>query len=253
MSSLPQAHYIEAHLAVKVVIIHPSSVNHRRREMPKDGGDHPHIEKQIVAYAEKRQNMSTGQSGEKYLVGTTRLDPLTYILFGAYRIAVTQRGLECDEWLPVIGRPEVLDDLERMKVMVEDCMLRVFQGIIASRQRKAHLNKKPLTYAEGREDESGDEDEDDLTNVPLTDTEMRELDLMTMDLVRILNHYSTYRVAMQSQSNSRPGTPMDSPALMSSRLPYSPYSGSRSGHSTPYNIGSAYSSRPSTPSRLSRP
>ncbi|RPD82542.1 P-loop containing nucleoside triphosphate hydrolase protein [Lentinus tigrinus ALCF2SS1-7] len=238
----------------KVVIIHPSSVNHRKREMPKDGGDHPHLEKQIVAYAEKRQNISAGQSGEKYLVGTTRLDPLTYVLFGAYRIAVTQRGLECDEWLPIIGRPDVLDDLERLKVMLEDCMLRVFQGIIASRQRKAHQNKKPLTYDEGREDESGDEDEDDLTNVPMTDTEMKELDLMTMDLVRILNHYSTYRVAMQSQSNSRPGTPMDSPALMSSRLPYTPYSsGSRSGYSTPYNMGPAYSSRPSTPSRLSRP
>ncbi|KAI0724564.1 P-loop containing nucleoside triphosphate hydrolase protein [Cerioporus squamosus] len=238
----------------KVVIIHPSSVNHRKREMPNNGSDHPHIEKQIVAYAEKRQNISTGHGGEKYLVGTTRLDPLTYILFGAYRIAVTQRGLECDEWLPVIGRPDVLDDLERLKVMMEDCMLRVFQGIIANRQRKAHFNKKPLTYDEGREDESGDEEEDDLTNVPLTDTETKELDLMTMDLVRILNHYSSYRVAMQSRSNSRPGTPMDSPSLMSSRLPFTPHSGgSRSGYSTPYHIGSAYSSRPSTPSRLSRP
>ncbi|RDX55851.1 P-loop containing nucleoside triphosphate hydrolase protein [Lentinus brumalis] len=236
----------------KVVIIHPSSVNHRKREMPH-GGDHPHIEKQIVAYAEKRQNISTSQGGEKYLVATTRLDPLTYILFGAYRIAVTQRGLECDEWLPVIGRPDVLDDLERLKVMMEDCMLRVFQGIIATRQRKAQFQKKPLTYEEGREDESGDEEEDDLTNVPLTDTEMKDLDLMTMDLVRILKHYSSYRVAIQSRSNSRPGTPMDSPSLLSSRLPFTPYSGgSRSGYSTPHHVGSAYSSRPSTPSRLSR-
>ena len=218
--------------------------------MPKDNPDQPHIEKQIVAYAEKRQNITTSQNAEKYLVGTTRLDPLTYILFGAYRISVTHRGLECDEWLPVIGRMDVLDDLERLKVMMEQCMLRVFQGIIASRQRKAQHNRKPLTCDGGREDESGDEDEDDLTSTPLTDTEIKELDLMTMDVVRILNHYSTYRVAMQSQSNSRPGTPMDSPSLASVRLP--PYSGTRSGYSTPYNIGSAFSSRPSTPSRLSR-
>ena len=234
----------------KTVIIHPSSVNHRKREMPKDGS--PHVEKQIVAYAEKRQNISTSANAEKYLVATTRLDPLTYVLFGAYRISVTSRGLECDDWLPIVGRTDVLDDLERLKVMMEDCMLRVFQGIMASRQRKAHQNRKPLTYAEGREDESGDEEEDDLRNVPLTDTEMKELDLMTMDVVRILNHYSTYRIAMQSQSNSRPGTPMDSPSLASVRLPYTPYSGNRSGYSTPYNIASAYSSRPSTPSRLSR-
>ena len=133
--------------------------------MAKDA-DHPHVEKHIVAYAEKRQNMSSGQNGEKYLVATTRLDPLTYILFGAYRISVTQRGLECDEWLPVIGRMDVLDDLERLKVMVEDCMLRVFQGIIASRQRKAQSNKKPLTYDGGREDESGDEEDDDEENIP---------------------------------------------------------------------------------------
>ena len=148
---------------------------------------------------------------------------------------------------------DVLDDLERLKVMMEDCMLRVFQGIIASRQRKAHQYKKPLTYDGGREDESGDEEEENLNNTPLSDTEVKELGLMTMDVVRILNHYSTYRVAMQSQSNSRPGTPMDSPSLASVRLPpYTPYSGSRSGYSTPYNIASAYSSRPSTPSRLPR-
>ncbi|KAI0361609.1 P-loop containing nucleoside triphosphate hydrolase protein [Trametes cingulata] len=232
----------------KVVIIHPSSVNHRKKEMPQN--DRPHLEKQIIAYMEKRQNISTSQNAEKYLVATTRLDPLTYILFGAYRISVTSRGLECDGWLPVIGRMNVLDDLERLKVMMEDCLLRVFQGIIATRQRKAQQYKKPLTYDEGREDESGDEGDEDLTNVPLSDTEMKELDLMTMDLVRILNHYSTFRVAMQSQSNSRPGTPMDSPSLLSSRLPS--FSGSRSGYSTPYGIGSAYSSRPSTPSRLSR-
>ena len=218
--------------------------------MPKDGA--PFVEKQLIAYAEKRQNISTGPNAEKYLVATTRLDPLTYVLFGAYRISVTSRGLECDEWLPVVGSIDVLDDLERLKVMMEDSMLRVFQGIIASRQRKAHQYKKPLTYAEGREDESGDEDEDDLTNVPLTDTEIKELDLMTRDVVRILNRYSTYRAAMQSKPNSRPGTPMDSPSLASVRLPYTPHSGSRSGYSTPYNIASAYSSRPSTPSRLSR-
>ncbi|KAH9944377.1 P-loop containing nucleoside triphosphate hydrolase protein [Epithele typhae] len=223
----------------KVVIVHPSSVNHRKRDMPKDSGDHPHMERQIIAYAEKRQNISTAQkNSEKYIVNTTRLDPLTYVLFGAFRIAVTQRGLECDEWLPIIGAVDVLDDLERVKVMMEDCMLRVFQGLIASRQRKAQQNRRPLTG--------------ELSNTPLSDTEVKELDLMTMDIVRILNHYTKYRAATQSETNSRPGTPMASPSFGSSRLPYSPYSGSRSGHSTPYNIASAYSSRPSTPSRLSR-
>ncbi|KAI0778196.1 P-loop containing nucleoside triphosphate hydrolase protein [Trametes elegans] len=232
----------------KAVIMHPSSVNHRKKD--PSSLDVMHQERHIIAYGEKRQNISGGHSGEKYLVTTTRLDPLTYVLFGAYRISVTSRGLECDGWLPIVGSMDVLDDIERLKTTMEACMLRVFQGIMANRQRKARQYKKPLTYDEGREDESGDEDDDDLTDVPLSETEIKELDLMTMDIVRILNHYSSYRVAMQSQTNSRPGTPMDSPSLASARLPS--YSGSRSGYSTPYNIGSAYSSRPSTPSRLSR-
>ncbi|KAJ2972677.1 hypothetical protein NUW54_g12212 [Trametes sanguinea] len=148
-----------------VVIIHPSSVNHRKKDMPQSG---PIVEKQIIAYMEKRQNISTSQNAEKYLVATTRLDPLTYVLFGAYKISVTSRGLECDGWLPIIGRMDVLDDLERLKVMMEDCMLRVYQGLLASRQRKAQQFKRPLRYEEGREDESGDEGDDDLTNVPLS-------------------------------------------------------------------------------------
>ncbi|CDO71572.1 hypothetical protein BN946_scf184911.g42 [Trametes cinnabarina] len=232
----------------KTVLVHPSSVNHRKKEMPQNG---PNIEKQIIAYMEKRQNISANQNAEKYLVATTRLDPLTYVLFGAYKIAVNARGLECDGWLPIVGRMNVLDDLERLKVMLEDCMLRVYQGLLASRQQRAQQYKRPLTYEDGREDESGDEGDDDLTNVPLSNMEMKELDLMTMDLVRILNHYSTYRIAMQSRNNSRPGTPMESPAFSSVRLPS--FSGQRSGYSTPYTgMASAYSSRPSTPSRLSR-
>ena len=243
--------WLPTRIILQTVIVHPSSVNHRKRDSSKFGNE-SRLEKHIVAYMEKRQTISSSHSGEKYIIGTTRLDPLTYVLFGAHRISVTERGLECDEWLPIIGRMEVLDDLERLKVMMEDCMLRVFQGLIASRQRRAHRNRRPLTYDGGREDESGDE-EDDLSDTPLSDTEIKDLGLMTMDVVRILNHYSRYRAAMQSQSNSRPGTPMDSPSLASARLPpYTPYSGPRSGQSTPYNIGSAYSSRPSTPSRLSR-
>jgi hypothetical protein len=57
---------------------------------------------------------------------------------------------------------------------------------------------------------------------------------------------------VHSRTNSRPATPMDSPGYSNARLP--PFgSSNRSGASTPRGMRSAYSSRPGTPSRLSRP
>ncbi|KAH9937690.1 P-loop containing nucleoside triphosphate hydrolase protein [Fomitopsis serialis] len=221
------------------VFIHPSSVNHRKRERPESEDPHSAAtEKQIIAYAEKRQNLTSGQSNpEMYLVTTSRLDPLTYILFGAHNIEVTFL-------VPIIGRQDALDDLERLKRLMEACMLRVFEGIIAGKS-KPNARRMPQRH-DVHEDESGDED-DNPQDRSLSGMEVKELDVMTRDIVRILNEYSTYRVAMQSQHNSRPATPMDSPVWGNSRLP-----GTRSGYSTPaYNMGSAYNSRPSTPSRLS--
>ncbi|GBE77943.1 P-loop containing nucleoside triphosphate hydrolase protein [Sparassis latifolia] len=232
----------------KSVFIHPSSVNHRKRETLEQDGNTAVTEKQIIAYAEKRQNMSTGSSNpQKFLVTTTRLDPLTYILFGAYDIEVVARGLECDGWLPVIGRQDALDDVERLKTLMESCMLRVFEGIVAG---KTQQGRRALPErSDNHEDESGDEDDNDKV-LPLSDVEIKELDLMTRDIVRVLDRYNDYRIATQSRHNSRPATPMDSPSSVSGRLP--PFSGSRSGYSTPYNMTSSYNTRPSTPSQLSR-
>lgn len=204
------------------------------------------MEKQILAYAEKRQNLSAAgatSNAQKLLVGTTRLDPLTYILFGAHRLEVTQRGLDCDEWLAIVGNVEVMDDIERLKVMMESCMLRVFQGITKLRA------KRFVPRLEGKEDESGDEDDDNVADQPLSNAEIKELDFLTQDIVGILNNYSSYRVATQSRQNSRPATPVDSPYWSPGMLP-----GSRSGYSTPRYMStsgaSAFHSRPSTPSRL---
>lgn len=237
----------------KATIIHPSSVNHRKRDPIDDsaaqGG---HVDKQIIAFAEKRQNISmagsSSSSAQMSLVTTTKLDPMTYVLFGAYRIAVTERGLECDDWLPIIGNIYALDDIQQLKTMMEGCMSRVFEGIVMNRRRHPR-NAIPVA---SREEESGDEDEDATASkdYSLSPAEVKQLDLMTRDIVGILNRYAEERAATQSRSNSRPATPMASPSFGSVRLPSL---GSRSGQSTPYGMRSAYNSRPSTPSRLSRP
>ena len=227
----------------QMVFIHPSSVNNRRRVGPESEYNTP-AERQLIAFAEKRQNLSTGNANAQiFLMNTTRLDPLTYILFGAYRTEVTRRGLECDDWLPVVGDPSVLDDLDRLKGLMEACMLRVFHGITQMRKQGRVPPREAF-----KEDESEDEDED-MSDKPLTRAEIKELDDVTHHVVRLLNDYSHFRVANQSRRNSRPGTPMGSP-FSSNRQLYS--AGTRSGYSTPKTGGMAFLSRPGTPSRLSR-
>jgi len=226
-----------------MTFIHPSSVNHRKHiRSSEDDTSLLQGEKQIYAYGEKRQNLTiAGQTPQMYLINTTRLDPMTYLLFGANDIQVTERGLECDEWLPIAGNLDVLDDLQYLKTMMEACMLRVFEGIHMSKMRAgSHLAGMPA-----REDEAGEEMlSDDLS---LSPRELSDLDSITRDIVQILNRYSHERMSTQSAASSRNATPMASPAFSTSRLP-----GSRSGYSTPFGVGSAYNSRPGTPSRLSR-
>jgi len=230
----------------KMTFMHPSSVNHRKLD-PNDK-EALYGEKQLYAFAEKRQNLSTGtpsSSATTFLVTTTRLDPMTYVLFGAYEIEVTERGLDCDGWLPVVGNIDGLDDIQRLKALMEACMLRVFEGIVMGRQRRHWRDMIPVLPRE----EAESDDDDPRKDYSLSSEEVRELDLLTRDIVRILNRYSEERIATQSQHNSRPGTPVDSPAFASLKLPSV---GSRSGYPTPYNVGSAYNSRSGTPSRLSR-
>ena len=122
------------------------------------------------------------------------MDPITYILFGAHNIKVYRRGLECDGWLPIYGNMNTLDDLQRLKGYMDQSMLRVFEGIIHAQAAKRQRRSGPVTlYRDQQEDESGDEDDGEAPSA-LTATEIRELDLMTRDLTRILIDYDNYRL-----------------------------------------------------------
>lgn len=228
-------------------MIHPSSVNHRKRDVIDDS--QPTVEKQLYAYTEMRRNLAGGGPAQTYLLNTTKLDPMTYMLFGAHNLEVVDRGLECDNWLPIIGErgSGALDDIQRLKTIMEACMLRVFEGITMSRRHRSRQTLPTLP----REEES--ESEDDSTrgsNYSLSKQEIKELDKLTRNVVNILNRYSDERIASQSRHNSRPGTPVaspiGSPLLHSMRLP-------GSGYSTPgHGYGQNFHSRPGTPSRLRR-
>ncbi|KAH8100720.1 P-loop containing nucleoside triphosphate hydrolase protein [Cristinia sonorae] len=259
----------------KIVLIHPSSVNSARNTSDDakmqflDYDNFGRVEKQLIAFVEKRQNLSSGAtsgSAQKFIVNTTYIDPLTYILFGAYHLQVIHRGIICDDWLPIVGRMDTLGDVERLKTLMEACILRVFQGITLghANNRRGGRRHVPISRREEREEESGDEDEDvALKDYSLTTKEIHELDEMTHDIVGILNDYGTYRIANQSRVPSRAATPSGSPTMPMSRLALAtrggldwpslgrgPNGGSRSGYSTPYHTYAYFMSRPGTPSRL---
>lgn len=230
---------------IQHVFIHPSSVNHRKKEMPSPNTT-PR-EKEIIAFAEKRQNISAVTNNpQKLIITTTRLNPMSYMLFGAHNIQVAGRGLECDEWLPIIGNQAALDQISRLKEVMDLCFLRVYEGIgVERRSRHGRIIPRPEEKEEEADDDGDEGGQTRERNPSLSSTEVGEFEDFTRNLVYVLNQYSNERIQSQSATNSRPGTPADSPYFRRSRLP-----NMRSGTSTPYNIGSAFSSRPGTPSRL---
>lgn len=228
----------------KVVNIHASSVNSRRRET--GGPEAPAAafnpaEKRLYAFAEKQRNVPAGgnpNAGQTQLRSVTRLDPMTYMLFGAYHLRVTQRGLECDDWLPIVGNLDALDNVQRLKTLLDSCMLRVFEGvgktIGRNRDRRYQATRNAVEVHQGTsmlrsnsamddgegENESEDDEDTDLIggvgkprptsrnwDPTLSDTEVKELDLLTADVVGVLDRYAEERDSSVSRRSSRPATP----------------------------------------------
>jgi hypothetical protein len=164
---------------------------------------------------------------------------MTYMLFGAYNLLVTRRGLECDGWLPVTGNLYALDDVQRLKTLFEKCMLRVFEGVgkslTAGRDERRRTTRSHVQVQQGssrivddqdgdgdadeRDGESEADDEDGISQQkttrssgPLSSDEVRELELLTTDVVKVLEAYASEReggsVAV-SRPQSRPETPGD--------------------------------------------
>ena len=209
-----------------MVFIHPSSVNSRRREAggPEEASTsfNP-AEKRLYAFGEKARSVPLGakdSSGQTTLRAVTRLDPMTYMLFGAHQIVVKQSGLECDSWLPVVGNLHALDDIQRLKTLLDGCMLRVFEGLgkslVRGRDARRVRAKDNVDVNVGRgssrietgdegdegEIESDEDGEDDGEGVevakkrvvePLSMEEIRELELLTTDVVKILDAYASER------------------------------------------------------------
>lgn len=150
----------------KKALFEPTSVNHPKitgREMGYKGS------KDLYAYQAKT-TISSSQNSPPLLRGITILDPLTFMLFGASRLAPSpQGGMICDGWLPIEGDFGALDEVDRLKNIFDICMLRVFEAI-----------EPEVASSSG-------------TVKTLSDVEAREFDQLSMSIVQVLQQYSEER------------------------------------------------------------
>ncbi|GAA5951587.1 hypothetical protein JCM10213_005411 [Rhodosporidiobolus nylandii] len=210
----------------KSCAIHPSSVNSRKNEK---AADVPITSsKQLYAFGEKSKTGAMGGKGEgqTFLRSTTKLDPLGYMLFGAYHMQVVDAGLECDNWLPIVPSSSsgftALDDVGRLKQVLDYSLLRVFEGLGVQINRGRGSNNasrpgapaRPHEQGRGRQFENDDEDEAeadeeavDLSDPTLSDREVKDLDRLTTNVVQLLNSYNMSLGPVSSRTSSRPQTP----------------------------------------------
>jgi small subunit ribosomal protein S24e len=127
---------------------------------------------------------------------------------------------------------DAMEDIEQLKTFFEACMLRVYEGIIMNRRRRRSGTVAP------QQEESETWDDDEEKDLSLSSEEVKELDLLSRDLVEILNKYNAERTDALSRQNSRPVTPLNT--FSSSLRPPS------SSHATPYG------SRSTTPTNMWR-
>lgn len=201
--------------------------------------------KQLYAYGEKSKTGAMGGKGEgqTFLRSTTKLDPLGYMLFGAYALRVTEDGLECDGWLPIVAPRssgvQALDDVERLKEVLDLSLLRVFEGlgVAISRGRGGQNSRQQLQQqraaqaaqaaqaaaaaqarqeqGRGRQFDNDDEDEaeadeeavDPVRDPTLSEQEVRDLDRLTNNVVHLLMSYNRSLGPASSRTSSRPQTP----------------------------------------------
>jgi HrpA-like RNA helicase len=234
----------------KTCFIHPSSVCHLKHTKGKEDETQAG-EREIFAFADKTRNVSNlgGPGGggggvpPAMLKTVTRLDPLTYMIFGTNSIKPVNEGIICDDWLPVRGYFEALDDVEILKHVMDASMLRIFEGIGKTRQSErsrqraapaqpsrsapapmddwdavdtAHNEDGPdeYSYRDGNTDTGAHGMPTEFGNrsdLSLSPREIEEFEHLTTGIVRALDHYASDRGQALSNAGSRNVTRPASP------------------------------------------
>lgn len=207
----------------KVTFISPASVCHTKHTKNKEDDGNPTGDKELFAFGEKSRNVSqVGGGGAMTMLRTvTRLDPLSYMIFGSHQIRGTQDGVICDDWLPMRGYFGALDDVEGLKHVMDASMLRVFEGIGSSQNAPRRGNGAAVAaaaasrpVADGWDDGPNDDEEGvepafgDRTDLTLARREVDEFKYLVDGIVRILEGYANERSSMASSRDStRPSSP----------------------------------------------
>lgn len=171
----------------KSCFIHASSVCSAKFQ--PDKSKLPFVDRDIYAFSEKVHSagQSTTLGGATTFMRTcTHIDPLSYMLFGASEVQASSNGLECDAWLPLTGDYDALDGVERIKAVMDACLLRVLEGI-----RCSHARAPSSKLYESHALSDHDDDPDSATHPirPLSVNEERELETFTAGIVDMLDHY----------------------------------------------------------------
>ncbi|CAO1622974.1 unnamed protein product [Sympodiomycopsis kandeliae] len=222
----------------KTTFISPASVCHLKHTKGKEGDAMPTGDRELYAFGEKSRNVSSvGGGGAMTMLRTvTRLDPLTYMVFGSHRIRGTNEGVICDDWLPMRGFFGALDEVEQLKQVMDVCMLRVFEGIGHSKNGPDRRKRNGQQYRRGPqalESSRGDWDDDDggdeggsadhasasnghqapqafgdRSDLSLAHREIDEFKYLIDGIVRILEGYAAERASIASSRDStRPSSP----------------------------------------------
>ena len=171
----------------KSCFIHASSVCSARFQ--PDKSKLPFVDRDIYAFSEKVHSApqsATLGGATTFMRTCTHIDPLSYMLFGASEVQASSNGLECDAWLPLTGDYDALDGVERIKAVMDACLLRVLEGIQCS-----HVRAPSSKLSESYSLSDNDEDTDSTANSirPLSVNEERELETFTAGIVDMLDHY----------------------------------------------------------------
>lgn len=111
------------------------------------------------------------------------------MLFGAFNLRVTENGLECDNWLPIVGNVSALDDVERLKDVLDLSLLRVFEGlgVAISRGRQQQAIRPSKNHDDEEGEGEADQEAMDLSDPTLSTNEVADLDRLTSGVVKVLN------------------------------------------------------------------
>ncbi|KAH8835766.1 P-loop containing nucleoside triphosphate hydrolase protein [Flagelloscypha sp. PMI_526] len=222
----------------KNVMVGQGSVNHGKDDIPRAG------ERQLIVYSESRVNLTGGnEKPQMTLAGTTRIDPLIYLLFSAREAKAVRRGLECDEWLPIAGPDTALDTIWTLRKLIDVCMYRVWEGVLNDKGSQPQRLKGAGGRPRWRDEDEWDNDEEDSNRrQELSVAEVQELDFLTRDIVSMLARFAIstgHRASLHESYN--PPRKQNRPGFLRSQSTYPSPAGSRA--SSPFHS----QTRPSTP------